>query len=81
MKDLMKTANFKSFKKFNFGVLILIISMLLMTILPLKPFLLDLLFTFNITLSLIILMVCIYVSKPLEFSVFPTILLVTTRDK
>ena len=66
------------FKKFNFGVLILIVAMLLMTILPIKPFLLDLLFTFNITLSLIILMVCIYVSRPLEFSIFPTVLLVTT---
>src|SRR6185312_10429174 len=41
-------------------------------------FLLDLLFSFNITLSLVILMVCVYVSRPLEFSIFPTILLVTT---
>jgi flagellar biosynthesis protein FlhA len=65
-------------KQFHFGVLILIIMMLLMTILPLPPFLLDLLFTSNITISLIILMVCIYVSRPLEFSMFPTILLITT---
>lgn len=70
--------NFKNLRHLNFGVLILIISMLGMTILPLPPFILDLLFTFNITLSLIILMVCIYVSRPLEFSIFPTILLVTT---
>ncbi|WP_197737368.1 flagellar biosynthesis protein FlhA [Aquicella siphonis] len=67
-----------NFRKFNFGILILIISMLAMTILPLPPFLLDLLFSFNITLSLVILMVCVYVSRPLEFSIFPTILLVTT---
>lgn len=65
-------------KHLNIGVLLLIISMLVMTILPLPPFLLDLLFTFNITLSLIILMVCVYVTRPLEFSIFPTILLVTT---
>ena len=65
-------------KNFNFGVLFLIVVMLLMTILPVPPFLLDLLFTSNITLSLIVLMVCVYVVRPLEFSIFPTILLVTT---
>lgn len=67
-----------SIKNFNFGILILIISMLAMTIMPLPPFALDLLFSFNIALSLIILMVCVYVGRPLEFSIFPTILLVTT---
>lgn len=65
-------------RKFNFGVLLLILMMLIMTILPLPPFLLDLIFTSNITLSLIILMVCISVGRPLEFSIFPTVLLVTT---
>lgn len=66
------------FKRFNFGVLFLVVSMLVMTIFPLPPFLLDLLFTFNISLSLIILMVCVYVVRPLEFSIFPTVLLITT---
>ncbi len=70
--------NLENWKKFNAGILLLIIMMLMMTILPLPTFLLDLLFTSNITLSLIILMVCIYINKPLEFSIFPTILLVTT---
>lgn len=74
----MKFFDLKYIKNFNFGILILIVAMLLMTILPLRPFLLDLLFTFNITLSLIILMVCIYVARPLDFSIFPTILLITT---
>lgn len=78
MQEFLKILQFNNIKHFNFGVLILIISMLAMTILPLPPFLLDLLFSFNISLSLIILMVCIYVSRPLEFSIFPTILLVTT---
>ncbi|MHB1222337.1 MAG: FHIPEP family type III secretion protein, partial [Gammaproteobacteria bacterium] len=72
------TNNLKSVKNFNFGVLIIIVSMLSMTILPIPPFMLDILFSFNITLSLVILMVCIYVSRPLEFSIFPTILLITT---
>lgn len=78
MTKLAQQTGFESLKKFHFGVLFLIIAMLLMTILPLPPFLLDLFFTSNITLSLVILMVCIYVVHPLEFSIFPTILLVTT---
>lgn len=74
----MTMINFNGIKKFNFGILSLIVAMLVMTILPLPPFLLDILYTSNITLSLIILMVCIYIFRPLEFSIFPTILLVTT---
>jgi flagellar biosynthesis protein FlhA len=57
---------------------ILIILVLAMMVLPLPTFLLDLLFTFNIALSVIVLLVALYTLKPLEFSVFPTILLVTT---
>jgi len=78
MNEFMQLFNIKNLKKFNFGILILILSMLTMTIIPLPPIVLDLLFSSNITLSLIILMVCIYIYKPLDFSIFPTILLVTT---
>ncbi len=78
MNNLPGLMNVNTLKNFNFGVLILIVVMLLMTILPLPPFLLDLLFTSNITLSLVVLMVCVYVVRPLEFSIFPTILLITT---
>jgi flagellar biosynthesis protein FlhA len=49
-----------------------------MMILPLPPILLDLLFTFNIALAMIVLLVSLYTTKPLEFAVFPTVLLVTT---
>jgi flagellar biosynthesis protein FlhA len=56
----------------------LVMLMVVMMILPLPPFLLDVLFTFNIALALIVLMVSIYTVKPLDFSVFPTLLLVTT---
>lgn len=76
--DLFAVLGNLNFRTMNLGVLVIIIAMLMMTILPVPPFLLDLLFSTNITLSLIILMVCIYVYKPLEFSVFPTVLLVTT---
>ncbi|MEW5943529.1 MAG: flagellar biosynthesis protein FlhA [Pseudomonadota bacterium] len=57
---------------------ILIILILAMMILPLPPFLLDLLFTFNIALAMIVMLVSLYTNKPLEFAVFPTVLLVTT---
>jgi len=60
------------------AVPMLILMILTMMILPVPPFLLDLLFTFNIALSIIVLMVSLYTLKPLDFAVFPTVLLLTT---
>ncbi len=60
------------------GAPILLASMLAMMILPLPPWALDFLFTFNISLSLVILLVTIYAARPLDFAVFPTVLLVAT---
>ena len=57
---------------------LLILLILAMMVLPLPPFLLDLFFTFNIAISVIVMLVAMSVMKPLEFSVFPTVLLVTT---
>jgi flagellar biosynthesis protein FlhA len=57
---------------------ILVIMILAMMILPLPTFLLDVLFTFNIAVSMIVLLISLYTLKPLEFSVFPTVLLITT---
>ena len=57
---------------------VLIIMILAMMVLPLPPFILDLLFTFNIAVSIIVLMVSLYTKNPLDFAVFPTILLITT---
>ena len=57
---------------------LLIMLILAMMILPLPAFALDLLFTFNIALSLVVLLVAVYTKKPLEFAAFPTVLLVTT---
>ena len=57
---------------------ILIIMMLAMMILPLPPFALDIFFSFNIALSIIILLTSLYTVKPLDFMVFPTVLLVST---
>lgn len=60
------------------GTPLVVMALLAMIILPLPPLLLDVLFTFNIALSLMILMVTVYAKKPLDFAVFPTILLVST---
>lgn len=57
---------------------IVIVLILAMMILPLPPLLLDLLFTFNIALSLLVLLVSAYTVRPLDFAVFPSVLLVTT---
>jgi flagellar biosynthesis protein FlhA len=57
---------------------ILVIVVLAMMVLPLPPFALDIFFTFNIALSLIVLLVTIYALRPLDFTAFPTILLAAT---
>lgn len=57
---------------------IAVIGILMIMIIPMPPVVLDLLLTLNITLSLLILMVAMYILKPLEFSVFPSILLLAT---
>jgi flagellar biosynthesis protein FlhA len=60
------------------GAPVLLVMMLAMMVVPLPPLALDLLFTFNIALSLIILLVVVYVLRPLDFAAFPTILLIAT---
>ena len=57
---------------------VLIIMILSMMVLPLPPFILDMLFTFNIALAVIVLLVSLYSRDALEFAVFPTVLLITT---
>ncbi|WP_281647151.1 flagellar biosynthesis protein FlhA [Parendozoicomonas sp. Alg238-R29] len=57
---------------------LLLLVALAMIILRIPPFCLDVLFTFNIALSLILLLQSIYIKNPLEFTVFPTLLLITT---
>lgn len=57
---------------------ILILMILAMMVLPLPAFVLDLFFTFNIAIAVLVLLVAVNTQKTLEFSVFPTVLLVTT---
>ena len=60
------------------GAPLIVIMMLGMVVLPLPPMLLDMMFTFNIAFALIVVMVSVYAMRPLDFTVFPTILLVAT---
>jgi flagellar biosynthesis protein FlhA len=60
------------------GVPVGVLAVLAMVILPLPALALDVLFTFNIALSLIVLMAVFYVARPLEFGVFPSVLLLAT---
>jgi flagellar biosynthesis protein FlhA len=62
----------------DLGAPLLVILVLAMLVLPLPPLALDVLFTFNISLSLIVLLVVVYTERPLHFSSFPTVLLVST---
>jgi len=57
---------------------LLIMALLAMMVIPLPPIALDIFFTFSISLSLIVLLVGVYVLKPLDFAIFPSVLLVTT---
>lgn len=60
------------------GVPILLLSVLAMVMLPLSPLMLDILFTFNIVLAVTVLLVAVNMQRPLDFAVFPTLLLITT---
>src|SRR3954468_22171269 len=64
--------------KVGIGVPVGLLSILAMMILPLPPVILDVLFTFNIALSLVIVMAVFQVRRPLEFAIFPTVLLLVT---
>ncbi|OGT19951.1 MAG: flagellar biosynthesis protein FlhA [Gammaproteobacteria bacterium RBG_16_57_12] len=57
---------------------VMVLAMLAMLVVPLPPLMLDMLFTFNIALSMIVLLAVIYINRPLELAVFPTMLLIAT---
>ncbi|MDD3593100.1 MAG: flagellar biosynthesis protein FlhA [Candidatus Gastranaerophilales bacterium] len=68
----------KILKNNDIALAIGLVTVVAMMILPLPAFILDILITVNISLSVIILLVCLYTREPLEYSSFPTILLVST---
>ena len=68
----------KSLASGNLGVPLMLMILLGMMTLPVPTILLDIFFTFNIALSIIVLMVSIYAGRPLDFAIFPSVLLVAT---
>lgn len=73
LQDFIKKAGLK-----NLAGPVLIVMILAMMVLPLPPFMLDILFTFNIAMAIMVLLVSMNTTHPLEFAVFPTVLLITT---
>jgi flagellar biosynthesis protein FlhA len=70
--------NLRDLLRAGVGVPVGVLGVLAMIVLPLPPIALDLLFTFNIALSIVIVMAVFYVQRPIEFGVFPTVLLLAT---
>ena len=68
----------KTVSRTGLGAPILMLMMMAMIVVPLAPIALDVMFTFNISLALIVLLVTVYTNRPLDFALFPTVLLVTT---
>ncbi|NOH70708.1 flagellar biosynthesis protein FlhA [Vibrio pectenicida] len=60
------------------GAPIMVLATLAMVVLPIPPFILDLFFTFNIALAMVVLLVTVYTRRPLDFAAFPTVLLIAT---
>ena len=60
------------------GAPVMVLASLAMVVLPMPAFLLDLFFTFNIALALVVLLVTVYTRRPLDFAAFPTVLLIAT---
>ncbi len=60
------------------GTPFVLLAMLAMMVVPLPPLVLDILFSFSISLALVVLLAVVYVRRPLEFAVFPTVLLLAT---
>ncbi len=73
LQQLMPT-----FRSGRIGIPLIILSILAMIILPLPPQLLDVLFTFNIAMAILVLLVSVSSKSPLDFSLFPTVILITT---
>jgi len=65
-------------RRHKFATPLFLMAILAMIILPLPPVLLDVMFTFNIVLALIVILVSVTARRPLDFSVFPTVILATT---
>jgi len=78
MAEVSLSSSFQRVSQQGIGVPVMIMVLLAMMVIPLPPLALDMFFTFSISLSLIVLLVGVYVLRPLDFAIFPAILLITT---
>ena len=78
MENLASMGGLKVLNRTGLGAMFLMLMMLAMMVIPIPPMLLDILFTFNIALAMIVLLSGIYSSRPLDFTAFPTVLLIAT---
>jgi len=76
--EIGKALSIRDLMRVGLGVPVGVLAVLSMVVLPLPPFALDVLFTFNIALSIVIVMVVFTISRPIEFGVFPTVMLLAT---
>ncbi|WP_200893998.1 flagellar biosynthesis protein FlhA [Xanthomonas sp. MUS 060] len=74
----MNTRKMMDMIKHGLGAPLIVLVMLAMVVVPLAAPVLDAMFTFNIAISLMVLLAVVYVKRPLEFSIFPIVLLMTT---
>ena len=78
MSEAAANFSFSNITRAGLGIPVALIVLLTMLVLPIPPILLDLFFTFSITLSMLVLLAGIYCLRPLDFAVFPTVLLLAT---
>jgi flagellar biosynthesis protein FlhA len=78
MESLAAPFDFRRLVRNGLGAPLFLVAILAMVVVPLPPLALDALFTFNIALSVVVVMAVVYVARPLDFGVFPTVLLLAT---
>jgi flagellar biosynthesis protein FlhA len=76
--DTHAPANFKFLEYGGVFIAIAVVGILIMLVIPLPTFLLDILLTLNISFGLLVLLIAMYIQKPLEFAIFPSLLLMVT---
>ncbi len=78
MMDFLKRVDLRRLLRNGLGAPLLLLAILAMMVVPLPPIALDALFTFNIALSVVVVMAVVYVARPLDFGAFPIVLLLAT---
>ena len=78
MMDFLKKVTLRRLMRNGLGAPLLLLAILAMMVVPLPPIALDALFTFNIALSVVVVMAVVYVARPLDFGAFPIVLLLAT---